>query len=116
MSYKVYECRWNSDQTEGRGVTRTYHTTLDLDEAVKRVKGQGPMGCSDGDIYEVTYASSPDEFVGSGPVISSVRIYGSRKRPDGKHDDGFLDFRDLTIDPEWNEYVRLARKFKDARF
>lgn len=114
MSYTVYECQRNSDQTEGRGGMVTFHITADLDEAVAKVQGEGVMGYGTGDVVEVVYASGPHEFVNGSPILKSGRIYGSRSRK-GRWDYGFLDLRDVVEDPEWPEYVRLYRKFNDGK-
>lgn len=110
---KVYEAQENSDQTEGRGPMRTIAIFTTLEQAVKAVKGRGVMGVGDGEVLETDVYERAEDIAENGRLYASRRrVYGYRKRPDGKSDYGYLDFRDLTADPEYAKYLELKKKFE----
>lgn len=120
--YTVYELEKNTDDVEGKGRQYVFMTTTTLDEAVEKAQGHGGMGTGAADIFEVEYASSPNEFVNNSPIRKRTKIYGWRSsinRPAGAMyapSYGFLDYRDVEVDPEWAEYVRLRHKFKERKW
>lgn len=110
---KVYEAQENSDLTEGRGRMVTFAIFTNLEEAVKAVKGHGVQGVGDGEVVETDVYERAEDMAENGRLYASRRrVYGYRKRPDGKWDYGYADFRDLHNDPEYSEYMRLKQKFE----
>lgn len=99
----LYAVMRNSDLTEGRGHNILVGVYENLDDAVEEVKKWGVMGVGTGDIYEVKM-NSADSY--------GSRIWGYRKDLADKWGYGFVDNRDAPFnDPEFNEYLRLKKKF-----
>lgn len=118
----LYYAARNSDSTEGKGgdvIIGIYRTE---DEAEAAVKGKGVMGVGDGSIY-IKQTLPFEEYgfaVGFGALDKPVsftrlfkQVYGYRRNWLGEWDYGWLDLRDApTSDPEYEEFMRLQRKFK----
>jgi hypothetical protein len=112
--FEVWIVRQNTDLTEGRGrmVDKAYYPN---EPAAKKGLDTttGVMGTDSGkEIILRSYFLEPgntDYTVIDEPVWGYVSIGG------GHWHYGWRDGRDLPQqDPEWEEYVRLAKKFKDA--
>lgn len=58
----IYEASCNSDSIEGRGYKVTIGYFEDEADAKHAVEGLGPMGMSDGDVYECVLFKSFKEF------------------------------------------------------
>ena len=88
---KLYIATENSDLTEGRGHTVVTGIYTDPDVAVKAVRGRNVMGVGDGDVYEVELVNGS----WNGELYEN-KYYGYTSEGD---------------DPEFDEYLRLKRKF-----
>lgn len=109
----------NKDQTEGRGGMIDVATYQDHKEAYNRIKGEGVMGCGDGDVVSRAYyrcETCPeivkvDERIYIGDEYTKKNILGkggySDYMPDGWH----AEYSEMANDPEYMEYLRLRRKF-----
>lgn len=104
---KLYVTSVNADRTEGRGPMLPDGVYVDLERAVASVQGKGVMGVGDGEVSEIELVDG----VFTGYLLEEM-VYGYRKRPDGRWDYGYVDFRDLHNDPEYPEYLRLKGKFE----
>lgn len=105
-SFTIYEAQQNMDMTEGKGPMRTFATFTSEALAVEAVKGKGVMGVGDGEVERITFYPQENGTV----ERQTVKIYGYHKSLDGwRH--GYVDDRDLAVDPEWADYVRLRNKF-----
>jgi hypothetical protein len=107
----LYEVRYNSDLTEGRGPMVSLGWFAELNEALEQTKNKKywVMGVSPScEIWELDSRPLATEF---GP-IHPVRIWGYRRGVNGRWGYGFLDLRDEPEnDPEYEEYLRLKEKF-----
>lgn len=109
----------NSDQTEGRGRMIDAGAYLDLNDAIRKVKGQAVMGCGDGDIVHRTYytcKSCPevvreDKTIYHGDDYFKKNIAGTGRYADIMPDGWHIDYSEVAQDPEYKEYVRLREKF-----
>jgi len=106
-----YVVMGNSDQTEGRGgyVDREAFTTIEAAHDCIMTGRWGVQGFKgDGEIVERKWRV----IDGIKWQADDVTIWGYRTNWQGKRDRGWLDNRDApTEDPEFEEYVRLAKKF-----
>ena len=110
----------NRDQTEGRGPMVDKRAFSDPDSAYKSIKGQGVMGCGDGDVSHRTYYRCVDcpgliveaqtIYMGSSYTQKNTLGKGHYKdfMPDGWH----RDYSAFAQDPEYSEYLRLKEKFE----
>ena len=119
---KAYAATHNSDQTEGRGHTVVRAYFANYDEAVKAVKGIGPMGCSDGEVYFVEIL--PQVFDTFEDFRNADRrryndemklsrenlVYGYHQNWQGKWVHGPVEDAPVN-DPDFKEYMRLKAKF-----
>ncbi len=110
MNFTIYEVHRNTDLTEGKGRMVAVSWWSTPEAAAKDAVGRGVMGVGDGEVVEVRYELTENRRY----IRHEKKIYGYRKHPNGKWDHGFLDFRDLYEDPEWEEYQRLSEKFSGA--
>lgn len=110
----------NKDQTEGRGPMVDMGTFLNPTDAHDAAKGQAVMGCGDGDIIKRSYyrcETCPeivkiDEHVYYGDDYMKKHTLGGLGRYADFMSDGWSkDYSPLSNDPEYNEFLRLKRKF-----
>lgn len=112
-SVVLYDAMVNADSTEGRGPMRSVGLFTDEMDAFRAIKGKGPMGCSNGDIWRVTIVRTADEAKKLGGTSKREQIYGYGRDWDGKWREHWFDGRDKPDqDPEFSDYLRLKRKFE----
>ena len=111
----------NSDQTEGRGGIVDAGAFEDVQDAYKRIEGQGVMGVGDGDIVLRMYYRCDacpelvkvDEPIYQGASYTQRNLLGRPGRYQDFMQDGWRkDYSPVAADPEFEEYLRLKRKFE----
>lgn len=102
----LYIATENSDLTEGRGHTTVTGLYTDPKLAVDAVRGRSVMGVGDGDVYLIELDETGSY---KGSLFKRENLfYGYRKGPNGRWGHGYTDHE---LDPEWETYVRLQKKF-----
>lgn len=112
----------NSDQTEGRGANIDVGTFENPTDAYSRIKGEAVQGCGDGDVVRRTYyrcSECPelvkvDERIYVGDNYSKNNMLGKGTYKDYMKDGWRNDFSPVRQDPEFDEYIRLKKKFEGA--
>lgn len=120
----IFEAAANSDSTEGRGIMVAFAYFEHEAEAVLAVQSAGVMGVGTGDVYAVPLFETEEEHLEYERERAEVskrtgkqvekrrRTYGYRMDWRGQWGYGYIDNRDAPVnDPEYVEFVRLAKKF-----
>lgn len=110
----LFECSHNSDQTEGRGSMVPFAWEATLEDAVKRVQGEGVMGCGPGDVHLVQWVGEDVEMVRkNGGPVKKTRVYGAHWIPGrGSIAEYAPGWDPRGEDPEWQRLLKLAEKFE----
>ena len=109
----------NKDQTEGRGGMIDVAVFDDHKKAYEKIKGQGVMGCGDGDVVKRAYyrcETCPeivkvDHRIYIGDSYTQKNTLGKGTYADYMPDGWYAEYSDMANDPEYMEYLRLKRKF-----
>lgn len=117
----LFVAQHNSDQTEGKGHMVDNGAFLTVEDAYERTKGAAVMGCGDGNIVKRVYyrcTTCPeiyrvDTTIYNGDNYFKKNIAGSGRYADIMPDGWHKDYSPITNDPEYQEYLRLKKKFGD---
>lgn len=117
---QFYVAQENSDLTEGRGGMRDIAAFATHRDAYDRAKGRAVQGCGDGDVVKRTYyrcATCPelvkvDERIYVGDGYSRKNLLGKGSYAAFLKDGWRKDYSPLGSDPEFDEFMRLRKKFQ----